>query len=518
MQSTGKNTGRPKKKSFPKKYALTSENLESIIVINDRVSESPTNLTHPIGLLNNGENICFINSAIQLLYNYENFRSYIKNLSSSNEVVLAIKALFNEIDSSSYPVKSSKYLQQFNIPFYIYPNVYDSHEFLVHLLDKVYPRVDNTSMFDDNCMFNVKTKNHIVCKNSICNQSIVKIEQNLALTLNVKSSNDSQTINDLLNEFKKEEKLPNYTCETCKLNNCEKTVSIENCPDILILQLSLFAFSGNTQIKLTPTISLDENIVLFNQSLQLHGIIYHEGPSARTGHYTCCIKKENSWFWINDSSVQSGVKLSSRCNDSIVPYIILYKKIQSASLTNTNSNQYSSLENICETNVTPVSYADAIKRTPQKNECCNTKNCMPLSEDIVNDVNQLHKSGKDINKMFVNLCNVVENSDKNVSDSLHFSKQSVVKELFQQTEKIAAAKEKNIGDMKKGSKGKGIKRKSKFTLSSSKAKESDKKRKQNIRANMPEEVKEKENATAKTRMKNLRGNMPEQEKTTCCKN
>ena len=107
---------------------------------------------------------------------------------------------------------------------------------------------------------------------------------------------------------------------------------------------------------------------------------------------------------------------------------------------------------------------------------------------------------KNIDKMVTNLFNVVDNADLTLTDSSQVTKHSVVKELFQQTEKIVAVKEKLNCDNNQASKS--IKRTSKF--SSAKKRETAKLTMKNVRENMSEEGKQKEVENNKIYKKKLR--------------
>ena len=66
----------------------------------------------PLGLVNYGENVCFFNSVIQVLYSLSVFRDYINKLRPPVKgVAMKIKNLFSEIETSSEPVRASNYVR-----------------------------------------------------------------------------------------------------------------------------------------------------------------------------------------------------------------------------------------------------------------------------------------------------------------------------------------------------------------------------------------------------------------------
>ena len=62
----------------------------------------------PLGLINNGENVCFFDSVIQVLYCLPLFRHYMNKLGPPVKgVVMKIRKLFRKIETSNQPVRTS---------------------------------------------------------------------------------------------------------------------------------------------------------------------------------------------------------------------------------------------------------------------------------------------------------------------------------------------------------------------------------------------------------------------------
>ena len=59
--------------------------------------------------MNNGENVCFFNSVMQVLYSLPLFKDYINQLQPAEGVAMQIKDLFREIETSTEPVRTSHY-------------------------------------------------------------------------------------------------------------------------------------------------------------------------------------------------------------------------------------------------------------------------------------------------------------------------------------------------------------------------------------------------------------------------
>ena len=102
-------------------------------------------------LINYGENICFFNSVIQILYSLPVFRGYINKLRlPATGVAMKIKKNFCKIETSREPVKTSKYVRYLGLHHYEPGMQYDAHEYLLQLLATPYPNIN------DDCMFKIK--------------------------------------------------------------------------------------------------------------------------------------------------------------------------------------------------------------------------------------------------------------------------------------------------------------------------------------------------------------------------
>ena len=94
------------------------------------------------------ENMCFANSAVQVLFSLSNFVQHVlENLPSpSTYVVSKIKELLMDM-CSSHSVNTFKYVSHLSLPGYTPYEMFDSQEFLVHILNSLYPTLDQDCMF-----------------------------------------------------------------------------------------------------------------------------------------------------------------------------------------------------------------------------------------------------------------------------------------------------------------------------------------------------------------------------------
>ena len=111
---------------------------------------------------------------------------------------------------------------------------------------------------------------------------------------------------------------------------------ISKCGSILVLQLKRYenfqgsVFKDTKHVVCLPSpdnvleIPLDPNIsVSFSNRYKLLATINHSGNS-NTGHYWAFIKKKNTWFQCNDSSILK-VKPSALNNSS--SYLLFYVRV-----------------------------------------------------------------------------------------------------------------------------------------------------------------------------------------------
>ena len=283
------------------------------------IAAKNTNVNKVTGLkYNSGDNVCFGNVVIQLLYHLPGFRLELANTRLLSSCVLNLRELFAKINTAGCAVRPTPYFHVMDIPRYIPHQQYDSHEFLTYILGQVYQDVNNGS-----CIFTVILASCL--STCVCGRTPSSLRVNTTfLTLNVHAISAVQLVSELLREYFAPT-LVQYTCESCKRQGgYVKTSVLENCPDMLLIQLSIFDGHGQ---KIKPSLSIDQELTDFGLSLELYGIIYHIGNTIQSGHYTCSVKVDATWYFINDSIVhQKHPKLSCFLNETTVPYILMYKK------------------------------------------------------------------------------------------------------------------------------------------------------------------------------------------------
>ena len=100
--------GRPKKGGFkgtPAKAPTTYADVVKTTSIRN-TSLITSNYHFPMGLLNDGENVCFLNSVVQTLYNIPEVRNYVLCATRSSVPFLTIQNLVHAIYNAPAPVDS----------------------------------------------------------------------------------------------------------------------------------------------------------------------------------------------------------------------------------------------------------------------------------------------------------------------------------------------------------------------------------------------------------------------------
>ena len=242
VKEKGRPKGSIKKKGFKgniKKHTHNVETLPTEIlpsIISDTIVSNK-----PVGLKNEGVNVCFFNSIIQVLYSMPEIRSHVRALTSCNRYIKEIKTLFEKIDSKISPVQTSNIVKNLQLENYNFKDQYDAQECLIQILENVFS--------NDNNMFKFCVNESTVCHGLGCTFANIRTENHKDLQLSVYDTPVPQSINALLEMQMKNERGEEiqYTCEQCgAINNATKSTTFDSEPDILIIHLRLFVFNEFT--------------------------------------------------------------------------------------------------------------------------------------------------------------------------------------------------------------------------------------------------------------------------------
>ena len=92
------------------------------------------------------------------------------------------------------------------------------------------------------------------------------------------------------------------------------------------MQLNIFIFIGDINKKVIPNLSIDEEIVLWGDTMVLSCVIYHEGHQSDCGHYTAKVQMNNTWFFISDTTVLKQKKFQCNSRGVSILYILIYER------------------------------------------------------------------------------------------------------------------------------------------------------------------------------------------------
>lgn len=137
-----------------------------------------------------------------------------------------------------------------------------------------------------------------------------------------------------------DETIQGYRCENekCKQTSDKKrTQKVAYAPDVLMVQLKLFSFSGQKdsyKVNFGPVLDLSVHGMDPIQGplrYELAASILHQGGSG-FGHYRCIAKGPNGkWLEFNDETVyHSSVKEAFGPERSWTPYLLFYERVPSS--------------------------------------------------------------------------------------------------------------------------------------------------------------------------------------------
>ena len=203
--------------------------------------------------MNNGENVCFFNSVMHVLYSLQLFRDYINQYQPAEGVAMQIKNQFREIETSKEPVRTCHYVRYLNLLGYEPGMQYDAHECLLQLHLNIYPNIN------DDCMFKIDKLESTLCNkcghtentNGVC----------IYTSLHLGDSSNVQIISGMLHQLMdpRGEYLENYRCDGCqRLNTSTKAVYVTQLSGALIIQLNILKYIGGINKNVIPNMSIDE--------------------------------------------------------------------------------------------------------------------------------------------------------------------------------------------------------------------------------------------------------------------
>ena len=380
---------------------LSDAEQNSILVSNETSDTYTLSLTRrsflsrnfPVKLENNGVNICFFNSNLQILYSIFEFHAFIEECSLLNpnnniedtryNTVCLLQTIFRAMRDANEPVQTFAFIRQLNLPGYNFGLQYDAEECLTNILDKCFPNVTDS-------IFCIKVNESILCEEAPipntpggCGAKQDKFETHQIFKLNVQEFTYQQSVQEMLNSTYNFEVMDDYRCSIGENNGCQKagfckkSTIIAELKDLIIIQLKIF----NSQLmKIFPAIKVDQVITPFD-TYELIGILWHHGRSMNSGHYTSMVKRNDQWLHISDSDLYGyPVTFSCRSGNESVPYLLFYKRFTSnpisVSTMSINDNPKKSSHNERDSDVSKINEGDnENKMLPEVEEISESETC-----------------------------------------------------------------------------------------------------------------------------------------------
>jgi len=137
VKGKGRPKGSIKKKEFKGNVKKYTHNVETSEILPSMISDTIVS-NKPVGLKNEGVNVCFFNSIIQVLYSMPEIRSHIRALTCNNRYIKGIKSLFEKMDSKISPVQTSNIVKNLQLENYNFKDQYDAQECLIQILENVF--------------------------------------------------------------------------------------------------------------------------------------------------------------------------------------------------------------------------------------------------------------------------------------------------------------------------------------------------------------------------------------------
>ncbi|CDW91045.1 ubiquitin carboxyl-terminal hydrolase 12 [Stylonychia lemnae] len=292
-------------------------------------------------------NICYANSAVQILFHCKQFRQKVLNFqpkqSTKDYLTRDLQDLFQQMTQSSKSkgnINSKKFMQRIKKLNQLFDNDdhHDSHEFLIWLLNHISEELQ-ADINRENKQKNQETNNKIqqsspnpyvfvqdlfegklVSKIScnLCECANERDEPFMALSVDIEKGS---SLNHCIKQFAHKEWMLNrdkFYCEQqCYTKQvATKQMMIKQKPKILIIHLKRFKIDPQTlrYQKLSHRIPFPNELRIesaldesedSSQSLLYHlkGIVIHVGQGFSYGHYFSLIKSQGRWIKMDDTNV-----------------------------------------------------------------------------------------------------------------------------------------------------------------------------------------------------------------------
>ena len=276
------------------------------------------------GISNIG-NSCYLNSALQMMFNSEDFREILKNKVFINTIFEKIIENYDNYDMSTsrdiFNPSDIKNIVAKKYQMFANTDQQDSYEFIIFLFDIIDKLLGNSMKNDLYDRFGLITVSNIKCKMNHCGKESETSSIELFLQLPI---TDELDLSDSYRTYKSVSRLENdnaYFCDNCnKKVVARKNTITTKWPKNLIIVLKRFDYNMRKDGR-------NINIPLeWRHGYKLKGAIIHMG-SFGGGHYIYFGKENNDWFIANDSHISKINDIEGFMNNQGKQSYILYYNI-----------------------------------------------------------------------------------------------------------------------------------------------------------------------------------------------
>ena len=276
--------------------------------------------------INNQENSCYANSAVNLLFNIPQFQHL---LSSLPPILLDNAPTWSELKRlACLPPKTlattqtvrglvTEYCRSVNqATKFIYTNgdQMDSHEFLMNLFDCLSHELGKNNVHLLKRIFEVKKKIILTCPQ--CGSTSETEEKSFGANLQIISIEGEgislcTTLEECFNEEFKDSKVECY----CTFKEKIKETKIVEYPEVMLIQLKRWMPALGEHYKLQHNVNVPSGLSIDNHQYHLRSMTTHEGNHNNRGHYNAIVWNQKN-------------KAFTKCSDEEI--------IENFSLYNTN--------------------------------------------------------------------------------------------------------------------------------------------------------------------------------------
>jgi len=329
-----------------------------------------------MGLVNMGLT-CYMNVSLQCLCACSTLSHYIMNNEYDDTLILEYKAFLkssiNELGNEPFvPTKIKLEISKVDEEFKDNKQK-DCYQFLLTLINEISSRishsddhfsfqsralgksitideaiaegiskVSNSNAAITTSLFTVISANIIACKK--CKGDRIKLETSFSLSLPIPNKKTPQ-LEECINEYTSVQQLNGNNKIYCSV--CKDKVDGEMCMQLVSLPPYLLLYFKKQKLKrinvtekntthIEYPISIDftkymsisnstyvlKNLTKFSPRYKLLGTVFHMG-TIDEGHYTCLIRKENAWYYCDDSRIKQVSRDEYKNNNEVV---LLYER------------------------------------------------------------------------------------------------------------------------------------------------------------------------------------------------